>query len=183
MATGTTRTTGHVFIATSLDGFIAREDGSIGWLMKQETGEEDHGYNALMASVDGLVMGRGTFEKVLSFDSWSYEKPVMVMSQTLTEADIPEPLKDKVFLSALTPDGLMRQLGEQGWQHAYIDGGKVIQSFLRAGLIADITLTQIPILIGSGLPLFGSLPQDIDLELIESQRFPSGLVTSKYRVT
>ena len=175
-------TTGHVFIATSLDGFIARKDGSIDWLMKQETGEEDHGYDAFIASVDGLVMGRGSFEKVLRFDTWPYQKPVVVMSSTLNDTDIPERLKDKVFLSTLTPEALMRDLGDRGWSRANIDGGKVVQSFLRDGLISDLIVTQIPILIGNGRPLFGSMPHDIDLELVESRAFPSGLVTSKYRV-
>lgn len=174
--------TGHVFIATSLDGFIARRNGDLDWLMKQQTSGEDHGYDAFMASVDGLIMGRGTFEKVLSFDPWPYPKPVIVLSRSLTNDDIPAALKDRVRLSTLAPKALMEELHSEGWRRAYVDGGKVIQSFLTEGLIEDITLTQIPILIGDGLPLFGSTPRDIDLELIETQTFPSGLATSKYRV-
>ncbi len=157
-------TTGHVFIAVSLDGFIARQDGDIDWLMKQQTAGEDHGYDAFMASVDGLVMGRGSFEKVLSFNDWPYHKPVVVLSRTLSDADIPGELRNKVRLSSLEPGELMRELGREGWQRAYVDGGKVIRSFLRVGLISDITLTHIPILIGEGLPLFGGLDRDIDLE-------------------
>lgn len=175
-------TTGHVFIAASLDGFIARNDGDLDWLMKQNTEGEDHGYDAFMASVDGIVMGRGSFEKVLTFDTWSYEKTVIVMSSSLTEADIPSDLKGSVRLSSQTPADLMQTLGQEGWNRAYIDGGKLIQSFIRAGLVADMLLTHIPILIGDGLPLFGAVPHDIDLEHMETKSFSSGLVSSKYRL-
>lgn len=175
-------TTGHVFIAVSLDGFIARADGGLDWLMKQQTAGEDHGYDNFMASVDGLIMGRGSFEKVLSFDDWPYHKPVVVMSRTLNDADIPGQLRGQVQISDLGPVELMRELADRGWTRAYIDGGKVIQSFLRAGLVSDITLTHIPILIGTGLPLFGGLDRDIDLDHLETRSFPSGLVSSTYRI-
>ncbi len=174
--------TGHVFIATSLDGFIARKSGELDWLMKQATKGEDHGYDAFMASVDGLVMGRGSLEKVLTFDDWPYTKPVVVLSQTLTEQSIPDELSEKVRVAQLDPPGVMKMLGERGWTRVYVDGGQVVQSFLRHGLIADMTLTRVPILIGNGLPLFGALDHDIDLEHIETRTFSSGLVTSRYRV-
>lgn len=173
--------TGHAFMAMSLDGYIARTDGDLDWLMKQKTEGEDHGYDAFMASVDGLVMGRGTFEKVLSFDDWPYHKPVIVMSRTLSDTDIPEQLHGKVHVSALEPALLMQELAGKGWTRAYVDGGKVVQSFLRAGLIFDITITHIPILIGGGLPFFGGLDHDIDLEHTETRSYPSGLVSSTYR--
>ncbi len=169
-------------MAMSLDGFIARADGNLDWLMKQKTDGEDHGYDNFMASVDGLIMGRGSFEKVLSFDEWPYQKPVVVMSRTLRVADLPDGLRNTVTLSTLEPEELMQELGRKGWQRAYVDGGKIIQSFLRAELIADITITHIPILIGDGLPLFGQLDRDIDLEHLETRSFASGLVSSKYRV-
>lgn len=174
--------TGHVFMAMSLDGYIARTDGDLDWLMKQKTASEDHGYDSFMASVDGLIMGRGSFEKVLTFDEWPYDKPVVVMSQTLNDADIPGELRNKVKLSTLEPKELMQELGRKGWQRAYVDGGKIIQSFLRAGLISDITVAHIPILIGEGLPLFGQLDGDVDLEHLETRSFPSGLVGSRYRI-
>ena len=174
--------TGHVFIAASQDGYIARPDGGLDWLMKQRTQGEDHGYEAFMASVDGLVMGRGSFETVLTFDDWPYAKPVVVMSRSLTNDDIPDALKSRVRLTALSPEELMRQLAADGWARVYVDGGEVVQSFLRAGLIADITLTRIPILIGEGRPLFGDLERDIDLEHIATRAYPSGLVRSEFRV-
>ncbi|MEJ2002418.1 MAG: dihydrofolate reductase family protein [Maritimibacter sp.] len=175
-------TTGHIFMAMSLDGYVAREDFSLDWLMKQKTDGEDHGYEAFMDSVDGLVMGSGSFRTALTFDAWPYEKPVVVLSKTLKPEDVPEDLRDKVSISALAPLPLMASLSEQGWKRAYIDGGKVIQSFMREGLIADMTVTVVPILIGAGKRMFGALNADIDLQLLETKSFPSGLVTSRYKV-
>jgi dihydrofolate reductase len=118
--------TGHVFIATSLDGFVARKSGELDWLMKQETKGEDHGYDAFMASVDGLVMGRGSFQTVLTFGEWPYEKSVVVMSQTLSQDDVPEAIADRV--TRLDPAGVMKMLDEKGWSRVYVDGGRVVQS-------------------------------------------------------
>ena len=174
--------TGHVFIATSLDGFIARPDGSLDWLMAIGAEGEDHGFDAMMASVDGLIMGRGTFEQVLAFDAWPYTKPVVVLSRTLNQGDIPDALIEKVTLSTLAPTDLMAELSGKGWNRAYVDGGKVIQSFLAEGLIADMIVTRAPVLIGEGLPLFGVIPKDIPLRHIETRSFPSGLVSSRYEV-
>ncbi len=175
-------TTGHMFMAMSLDGYVAREDFGLDWLMKQKTDGEDHGYAAFMESVDGLVMGSGSFQTALTFEAWPYEKPVVVLSKRLKSEDIPDDLRDKVSISALEPLQLMASLSEQGWTRAYIDGGKVIQSFMRAGLIADMTVTVVPILIGAGKRMFGALDADIDLQLLDSKSFPSGLVTSRYKV-
>lgn len=174
--------TGHVFIATSLDGFIARQDGDLDWLMKQKTDGEDHGYDALVATIDGLVMGRGSFQKILTFEKWPYAKPVIVMSDTLTQDDIPAALAGKAEVTRLTPPALMAHLDQRGWHKVYVDGGKVVQSFLRAGLISELTITRVPILIGNGIPLFGALDRDIDLEHMATRTFPSGLVTTHYRV-
>jgi dihydrofolate reductase len=178
----TVMTSGHVFIATSLDGFIARPDGNLDWLLEYQTPDEDHGYAELIDSVDGIVMGRGTFETVLSFDPWPYTKPVVVLSNTLRSSEVPPHLRDRVSLSAQEPVELMRSLAADGWQHAYVDGGKVIQSFLRAGLIADMVVTRVPVLLGEGLPLFGALDHDIELEHLETTTFASGLVSSKYEI-
>jgi len=173
-------TTGHVFIATSLDGFIARRDHSLDWLMKQPVQKEDHGYEAFMASVDGLIMGRASFQTVARFPDRPYAKPVVVLSQTLRDGDIPDHLLGKVRLSRAAPVALMAQLQAGGWKRACVDGGRVIQSFLRDGLIADMVVTTIPILIGDGVRLFGPLSGDIDLRLLNSRSFPSGLVSNHY---
>ncbi len=174
--------TGHVFIATSLDGFVARRDHQLDWLMKQNTDGEDHGYDDFTASVDGIVMGRGSYQNVLSFGDWPYSKPVIVMSKTLSQSDIPSELADKVRLTDLDPPELMHSLQKDGWSRAYIDGGKVVQSFIKCGLIEDLVLTTVPILIGEGHRLFGEVADDIDLELIGVKSFESGMVQTRYRV-
>ncbi|UCH24950.1 MAG: dihydrofolate reductase family protein [Trueperaceae bacterium] len=177
------RTSGHVYIAVSLDGFVARSDRTIDWLTKQETEGEEHGYAAFVESMDGIVMGRGSFETVLGFGgNWPYQKPVVVMSGTLTAGDVPDELIGRVRLSDLDPVEQMRALRREGWRRAYVDGGGLVQAFVRLGLIEDFVLTTIPILIGDGIRLFGELDGDLDLELLGVTPYPSGLVQSHYRV-
>ncbi|MFN3170123.1 MAG: dihydrofolate reductase family protein [Hyphomicrobiales bacterium] len=175
-------TTGHVFIACSLDGFIARPDGDLDWLMRVDTGGDDHGYDAMMASADGLIMGRGTFEKVQTFEPWSYHKPVVVMSRSRQSSDIPEALEGQVEICDLSPLAVMEKVRRAGWKRAYIDGGQLIQSFLAAGLIEDMIITRAPVLIGQGLPLFGEVLADVQLEHLGTKGFASGLVQSHYQV-
>ncbi|WP_101827130.1 dihydrofolate reductase family protein [Klebsiella michiganensis] len=175
--------TTHVFIAVSLDGYIARQDGDIDWLLQRDDPTEDHGYAAFIVDKDWIVMGRGSYEKALTFDQWPYDRPVLVLSRQLTDTAIPEALKGKVQLSSRTPGEVLADLAAQNAHRVYLDGGQVIQSFLREGLVADIVITTVPVLLGSGKPLFGSLTRDIDLTLLSSRNFPSGLVQSHYRLT
>lgn len=175
-------TTAHVFIATSLDGYIARPDGDIGWLLQRDDPAEDHGYSSFITDKDMIVMGRGTYEKVLALGPWAYERPVLVLSEQLADAPVPEALRGKVGFSRLSPRDLMAKLAADNVQRIYVDGGQLVQSFLRDGLIADMVVTTVPVLIGAGRPLFGKLAQDIDLELVSCRSFPSGLVQSTYRV-
>lgn len=166
-----------------MDGFIARPDGDIAWLHEVEPLEsgDDAGYGELFGSIDALVMGRGSFEKVLGFDPWPYEtKPVIVLSKSLKE--VPEKLRDRITIEASAPKELIEKLSQAGTKHIYLDGGKVIQSFLREGLVDEMTLTTIPVLIGEGLPLFGFLEKDIKLHLLESHSWENGFVQSKYQV-
>ena len=174
--------TAHVFIAVSLDGFIARHDGDIAWLLQRDDPTEDHGYPAFIADKDLIVMGRGSYEKALTFDPWPYDRPVVVLSKQLADAPVPEALKGKVRFSTRAPKEEMEALAEQNVRRVYVDGGQVVQSFLREGLIADMVITTIPVLIGAGRPLFGALSRDIDLKLVSSRSFPSGLVQSSYRL-
>lgn len=173
---------GHVFIGTSVDGFIARRDGDIAWLTRFSSLGEDHGYNIHMARVDGIITGRGTFEAVKDIEPWFYEKTVLVLSRTLASSDVPQSLRGKVEIINASPNEAMRIAEERGWRGVYIDGGTVIQSFLRAGLIDDMVISRVPVLIGEGLPLFGALDTDVLLEHVSTTSFPSGLVQSHYRV-
>ena len=171
-----------VYIATSVDGFIAREDGSVDWLTGgADAASGDYGYQAFMDSVDALVMGRSTFELVLTFGAWPYgEKPVVVLSSQ--QMEIPEEIAGTVSLMNGTPAEVVQQLSERGYRHLYIDGGQTIQGFLRAGLIQTLIITKLPILIGSGIPLFGALPEDIHLKHIETSHYQNGFVQSTYQV-
>lgn len=174
--------TGHVFIATSLDGFIARPDGTLDWLISRDAPDEDHGYTTFIARMDCIVMGRGTYEAVLGFPEWPYSLPVLVLSAGLAGQPVPDALRGKVTFSALTPEQAMAHLAAQGHHRAYVDGGQIVQSFLRAGLISDMTITAAPVLIGQGRPLFGTLLQDIPLIHTGTTAFPSGLVQSTWRM-
>ena len=169
-----------VFIATSLDGFIAREDGALDWL-PQPSAEDDYGYTDFMASVDALVMGRKTFETVLTFGVWPYGKRRVVVLSSGAPA-VPEARRSSVEVLALEPADLLRRLGDDGVRRVYVDGGQTIQRFLRVGLIGELVLTRVPVLIGSGIPLFGELAEDVALEHVATQAFPNGLVQSRYRI-
>ncbi|MEA4909417.1 MAG: dihydrofolate reductase [Chloroflexi bacterium] len=172
-----------VFIATSLDGYIAREDGSIGWLDEASATVpegEDFGYNAFFESVDVLITGRKTFDQVLTFAEWPYaDKPVVV--QTRRPLEVPERLA-QVTPSAEEPRALVQRLEAQGARRAYVDGGVTIQRFLAAGLIDDLIITTIPILLGKGIPLFGPLEQDVHLAHVSTQSYKCGFVQTTWRV-
>jgi dihydrofolate reductase len=168
-----------VFIGTSLDGFIARPDGGLDWL--PAGGGEPHGYDEFMASVDTLVIGRKTFETVLAFDAWPYgDKRVVVLSSH--PLDLSTAGSGTVEQMAGPPAQIIAQLAARGARHLYLDGGITIQRFLQAGLVDRLIITKVPVLIGSGIPLFGSLPNDIRLNHIATRHYPSGLVQSEYTI-
>lgn len=168
-----------VFIATSMDGYIAREDGAIDWLPTY--GDEDYGYHAFFRTVDALVMGRNTYELVRTFGEWPYgEKPLVVLSSR--GVDIPPELEGTVEPMSGTPTEVVERLAARGYEHLYIDGGKTVQRFLAEGLIDRMIITRIPVLIGAGIPLFGAVPRDIPLRHVRTNSYPNGLVQSEYEV-
>jgi len=172
-----------VYIATSLDGYIARPNGDINWLMEADNsgGKEDYGYKEYSDTVDCMVMGRNSMEMVMSFPEWPYKgKRVVVLSNTLKET--PSQLKNKVELYSGSLVKLVTKLKDDGCKRIYVDGGKTIQSFINENLITDITITKIPILLGEGLSLFGNTKHDIKLKHIETKSYPSGFVKSTYEV-
>jgi dihydrofolate reductase len=168
-----------VFIGTSLDGFIARVNGELDFL--PPGGGEPHGYEEFMATVDALVIGRKTFETVLTFDEWPYgEKRVFVLS-TRPLAAAP----DGAFVEHMAgnPADIVSQLAARGIRHVYVDGGITIQRFLQAGLIQRLIITRVPVLIGTGIPLFGPLQHDIALTHVATRQYASGLVQSEYVIS
>lgn len=176
--------TGRVFIGVSLDGYIARRDGDIEWLTDPPGGADhvavDSSVHALewddfYPTVDHLVMGRGTYEKVLTFGEWPYAgKRVVVLSRQLTHDDPNIVVVSSVEDAVRELDGAARSV--------YVDGGQVIQAFLAAGLIDEITVGWAPVVLGDGLPLFGALPEDVRLTLQGTHASGSGMVHATYRV-
>ncbi len=168
-----------VFIGTSVDGFIARPSGNLDFLPKG--GGEPHGYDEFMASVDALVIGRKTFETVLSFANWPYGKKrvVVLSSRPVNFSAVRGGVVEQM---AGPPPEIVSKLAASGVQHVYVDGGITIQRFLSAGMIQRLIITRVPVLIGEGIPLFSALPHDIRLRHIATQDYPSGLVKTEYHV-
>ncbi len=173
-----------VFVATSLDGFIARPDGSVDWLNAANAAVppgEDCGYRAFMATVDTLVMGRNTFEQVLTFGEWPYgSTPVVVLSRRASS--LPSNAPHTATSSQDAPTDLVARLSAEGNRHLYVDGGLTVQSFLAEHLIDELTITVIPILLGTGIPLFGPLPSDVNLSHVATRVYEFGFVQHEYRV-
>lgn len=163
----------------SLDGFIAGPNGELDWLDKIPAPPgNDMGYGALIESVDALVMGSGTFNVVANFDGpWPYTIPLFVMSQSLTEV----PAKaTRTELTTATPQELVAELTERGMQRLYIDGGAVVASFATAGLLDELIVTQLPVVLGEGIPLMRTMPEPFWLGHRSTEVFENGFVQTRY---
>ena len=178
-----------VFIATSVDGFIAKKDGNVDWLhtagnLEADLGEHaDMGMTEYMASIDCMIMGRKCMEMISSMnlteDQWFYgDTRIIVLSNTLKLA--PDNLKDKVEMYSGDIKDLISQLESEGYKHAYIDGGATIQAFINLQLINEMIITRIPVLLGEGIPLFGKTFKDIKLEKTQATAFANDFVQEKY---
>ncbi len=170
-----------VFVGTSVDGFIARQNGDLDFL--PAGGGEPHGYDEFIASVDTIVIGRKTFETVLAFPTWPYGgKRVVVLGSE--PVDLSAALARGAVVEQMggPPVDIASKLAARGARHLYVDGGITVQRFLRAGLIDRLVITRVPVLIGDGISLFGSLSQDIQLRHVATRSYPSGLVQSEYEV-
>lgn len=167
-----------VFIALSLDGFIARRDGSVDWLALVEAPGEDYGYQRFFDSIDTLVVGRSTYELALGFEPWPYRGKRCVV---LSHRETPARYGEQFFAGEVSV--LAARLEAEGAKRVYVDGGAVVRQFLAAGLVNDLTLSVIPILLGDGISLFGgsTTARESRLELIGAESFPSGLVQLRYR--
>jgi len=169
-----------VYIATSIDGYIARKDGNIDWLMEIPNPENsDYGFSSFIDRMDGILMGRNTFEVVCSFDEWPYTKPVFVLSNTLRE--IPEKSRGKAEVVSGNLPEIVDSLKLKGFHNLYIDGGKTIQGFLQEDLIDELVITRIPVILGSGIPLFADTGMELKLDLVSTEILNKDLVKSTYR--
>lgn len=172
-----------VFVGTSLDGFIARKNGSLDFL--PTVGGDPNGYADFVATIDACIIGRKTYEWILGWmrrtgGSWPYEKPVIVLSHNPGRVRVPKAVECEVL--NCTPKQAMALLEMRKVRHVYVDGGRTIQAFLSAGLIDRIIINRYPVLIGQGVPLFGEMPHDVRLRHVSTQAYPRGLVKSEYRV-
>ena len=170
----------RVYIAVSLDGYIAGPDHDLEWLehVPNPSGS-DFGFADHMASIDAVVMGRGTFEAISHIRPWPYGKPVVVVSASISA--LPSDLEDSVHLVSGSPEQIVEQCARLGYRNLYVDGGKLVTSFLRRGLIDELVLSRIPVILGGGIPLFGALAEPLWLDHIETTAFEGGLVQSVYR--
>jgi dihydrofolate reductase len=168
-----------VFVGTSVDGYIARLDGALDFL--DAGGSEPHGYEEFMAVIDTLVIGRNTFETILTFPTWPYpeDKRVIVLSSSPLNLAAAGGMVEQM---GGEPAEIVERLKATGSEHLYVDGGITVQRFLRAGLVERLIVSRVPVLIGEGIPLFGSLPHDILLHHVATRSFAGGLVQSEYRV-
>jgi dihydrofolate reductase len=170
-----------VFVGASVDGFIARRNDALDFL--EAGGGEPHGYDEFIATVDALVIGRKTFETVLTFDGWPYgERRVVVLSTRPLDLSKVKGAGGVVEQMAGPPAEIVATLAAGGIRHVYVDGGLTIQGFLRAGVVDSLTVSRVPVLIGEGIPLFGVLPHDIRLRHLATQSYAGGIVKTEYEV-
>ena len=168
-----------IYIATSLDGFIATSDGGIEWLNEIPNPEQsDYGWSEFISGIDAILMGRNTFEKVLTFGSWPYEKPVFVITNSLEE--LPEDFVGKAEIVKGSIKDVIDRLNRRGYINIYVDGGKVIQSFLAEDMIDEMIITKVPILLGKGIPLFGEQEQSLMFTHTKTEIYNNSLVKSHY---
>lgn len=168
-----------VFCGVSVDGFLARPDHALDFL---DTGEQEpHGFEEFYASVDVVVMGRKTFEVVLTFGKWFYgnRRVVVLSSRSLDFSSVKDGVVEQI---SGEPAEIVKELKSRGFNHAYIDGGITIQRFLAAGCIDRLVITRVPVLIGAGIPLFGPVPRDINLRHVATRCYGGGLVQSEYEI-
>jgi len=186
MANADSRVTIHM--AASLDGFIARADGSVDWLETQDefadgATMEPGVVEAFLATIDCYVMGSRTYETALRFESqglgWSYgDKPTFV----LTKRALPR-VRDSVEFYAGAPSELVNGRHRPQFRSIWCAGGGLVSAeFLRLGLADEIRYSILPVVIGDGIPFFKSLDQDVALHLVEVKPYRNGMVELRYEV-
>lgn len=179
------------FLATSADGYIATLDGGVDWLQQAAaahpalTSNTDMGFANYLQTVDCIVMGRRTLEAIakmaLTAQQWPYgELPIIVLSRTIAKLPAHLPGNVRIFSGSIAE--LVRELTAQGLQHAYIDGGQTICSFIQLNLLEAITITQAPVLLGQGISLFGALTTQVQLAQVHVEVFDNNFVQLRYKI-
>jgi dihydrofolate reductase len=169
-----------VYIACSIDGYIARSNGDLDWLINiPNENNNDYGYNDFIKRVDGIIIGRKTFETVLSFSKWPYDKPVFILSKKINE--VPMNIKDKAVFYNGEIKAIIDQLNKRGMNNLYIDGGKTIQSFLKEDLIDEMIITTVSTILGSGIKLFEEMNKTLEFECEKIEQINKYLVKKYYK--
>jgi dihydrofolate reductase len=166
-----------LFIAVSLDGYIARPDGSLDWLSIVEKEGEDYGYQAFINTVDTVIVGRKTYEKVQSLGvEFPYpDKVCYVITRTARPAS-----RNMVFYTGELKE-LLLKLKQQSGKDIYCDGGaEIITVLLKLSLIDECIISVIPVVLGEGIRLFQDNRPVLNVELIHCKPYPSGLVQLHY---
>ena len=174
--------TGHVYLTSTLDGFIPRNESGLDWSVTQLEAASTPGLKPFIEQVDGVIIDHGTFQAVVAQGSLPFTKPVIVMSGTLSSDQVPVALRTQIEMSSMEPATLFDELGRRGWQRVCVDGSHLFKSFLSLGLIEDLVVNTRPVLIGQGVRLFGTIHDDIELEVVRASRFDSGLIQTHYRL-
>lgn len=165
-----------IYIATSIDGYIARKDNSLDWLDRVGGFDEDYGFEKLLGSIDALIIGRKTYEVATTVPEPYPGKRVVVLSKSLGS------VRSDMELYQGDLGELVRKLHKEGIKHIWVDGGSTISQFLSSKLVDEMTLSIIPVILGSGIPLFQVITKEIPFRLISSQGYRSGLVQLHYEI-
>ncbi|MCU4338005.1 dihydrofolate reductase family protein [Acinetobacter dispersus] len=169
-----------VYIATSLDGYIADKNNQLDWLHEAASSDQsDFGFSEFLERIDAIIMGRNTLDTVLSFGGeWPYQKPVFILSNTLT--DVPPELKGKVYLEKGSLKDIVARLNKNGYINLYVDGGITIQNFLKEDLIDEMIISTIPTLLGGGKSLFCDLKKPLKFQYLKTEVYQDSIVKNYY---
>jgi dihydrofolate reductase len=167
-----------LYIAASLDGFIADRDGGVGWLDAYQAA--DYGYEAFLDTVGTVIMGAATYEQVLTFGPWPYAGKA---TYVFTHRPLPKADPANIDLYAGTPAILVHLIRSASDRNIWLVGGaRLVAAFLNAGLVDEIRLFVIPTLLGAGIPLFRDITAAPGLDLLDSRPYPNGVVELHYAV-
>jgi len=168
------------YVAASLDGFIAKEDGDVSWLEELDIPFSETGYDEYFETVDAIVMGRKTYEIICSFAGWPYgNKPVWICSRDKSIL----PVEGCNLQPGKSPEDVMELAKQMKINHLWlVGGGQLATSFLEKNMLNKIILSHMPIILGSGIKLFGDIAQAEKVKFERYKSYPSGFLQSQYSI-
>jgi dihydrofolate reductase len=171
----------HLFIATSLDGFIARENGSLDWLVNiPNPSQTDHGYNEMIENTDVIVMGRKTYDEVLGFGiDWPYEN---CKTFVVTGKQDFIPSTGNTFILNNIDLGVVDFLKNQSSKNIWLaGGGSLVTQFLNLDAIDEMTISVVSLVLGKGIRLFAGEPAETQFETVKTELFDTGIINLVYK--